>query len=234
MENKLHHFYHIYADGQWLDPVKEHIRALKESGLYDALTSFHIGIVGTPDNRLYLRRWLSDNDVNYTLAAEADTGWEQETQIPMHTFSQTNDGYILYAHSKGSYNNHEVNVRWRRSMIYWNVKRWKDVMEKLKTHDAVGCHWIRPLITGMPEHTPGNWMFAGTFFWVKAEQMRTWPKPALTHRHEAEGFPGYGWHQKNYPVYDFTPYFPNTGPFADDWVNNPNANYSDIGKSYPI
>jgi hypothetical protein len=106
--------------------------------------------------------------------------------------------------------------------------------EKLLTHDACGCHWIRPLITGMPEHTPGNWMFAGTFWWSKCEQVRQWIKPPLTHRHEAEGWIGYGWHAKPFPVYDFTPYFPNTGPFADDWVNNPQVNYSDNGKSYPI
>ena len=29
---KLHHFYHVYADGQWMEPVSQHLRALKEKG----------------------------------------------------------------------------------------------------------------------------------------------------------------------------------------------------------
>jgi hypothetical protein len=84
----------------------------------------------------------------------------------------------------------------------------------------------------MPEHKQGNYMFAGTFFWVRCELLREFPRPALTHRHEAEGFVGYGWHQKPFPVYDPTPYFPNTAPFADGWVNDPNYSFSQEGKSY--
>lgn len=231
----IHHFYHIYADGQWSQPVEEHIRALEVSGLGKELVNrisfdvaetikkpctFHIGIVGTPENRSQVKTWLSQR-VQYNICAEADSGWEQVTQIPMWEYSKTHEGLILYAHTKGAYSGIDVNVRWRRSMIYWNVIRWQDAVEQLKTHGAVGCHWIQPLIS-MPEHTKGNWMFAGTFFWTHCNLMRTWNKPALTHRHEAEGFIGYGWHESNFPVYDFTPYFPNTGPFADGWVNDPN------------
>lgn len=215
----IHHFYHIYADGQWEQPVEEHLRALK-LGLYDNLTSFNVGIVGSPENRNKVK-WFLSLHCKHTVIAEADSGWEQQTQIPMWEFAQNNEGLILYCHTKGAHDPNEVNVRWRRSMSYWNIIRWQDAVEQLKTHGAVGCHWIEPLIS-MPEHKYGNKMMAGTFFWTHANLMRTWPKPALTHRHEAEGFIGYGWHQTPFPVYDFTPYFPNTGPFADGWVGDPN------------
>lgn len=149
----------------------------------------------------------------------------------MWEFSQRNEGLILYAHTKGAHSPIDVNVRWRRSMTYWNVLQWRDAVEKLKTHGAYGCHWIQPLIS-MPEHRLGNWMFAGTFFWTHCELMRTWPKPALTHRHEAEGFIGYGWHQSNFKVWDCTPYFPNSNEFADDWVSNPEYKSTMEGKGY--
>lgn len=221
----IHHFYHIYADGQWQQPVDEHFRAIKESG-FDG--TVYIGIVGNAANRQAVKDYLP----GFQVIAESDTGWEQVTQIPMLEFSKTNDGLILYAHSKGASNPSDVNIRWRRSMIYWNVLQWRDAVEKLKTHGAYGCHWIQPLITGMPEHKQGNFMFAGTFFWTHCELMRTWPKPALTHRHEAEGFIGYGWHQSPFKVWDCTPYFPNSNEFADGWINNPEYKSTMEGKSY--
>lgn len=227
----IHHFYHIYADGNCEAAIREHIRALKEGGLDDNLDTFNIGIVGSEVKRKEVLHCLRTLDICFRVVAESNTGWEQVTQTPMWDFAQTNSGTILYAHTKGASDPSEVNIRWRRSMTYWNVLRWQLCQDKLKDHGAVGCHWLQPLIS-MPEHTKGNWMFAGTFFWTHCEVMRTWQKPALTHRHEAEGFVGYGWHQGNFPVYDHTPYFPNTNHFADGWVSDPNFKGEETGKSY--
>lgn len=231
---KLHHYYHIYADGQCETPIREHIRALKESGLYDALRTMAIGVVGSKQKRDEVIHCLNTLDIDFEIAAESDSGWEQETQIPMWEFSKQHDGLVLYAHTKGASNPSDVNIRWRRSMIYWNVIRWKLAVDKLTDHDAYGCHWIQPLLEGMPEHKQGNFMFAGTFFWLKCEVMRRFPRPALTHRHEAEGFVGYGWHEQPYSVYDPAPYFPNSGPFADDWILNEGFKGEELGKSYKV
>lgn len=220
----LHHFYHVYADGDCETPIREHIRALKESGLYDALTTFAIGFVGSQQKRDEAKHCIGTLGVKFTIAAESDYGWEQVTQIPMWEFSKENEGLMLYAHTKGASDRSEVNERWRRSMIYWNVVRWNDAKEILSSGyaSAYGCHWIQPTLN-MPEHTMGNFMFAGTFFWMRCEVLARHPKPALTHRWEAEGFCGYGWHEDPYPVYDPTPYFPNSAPFADQWVNHPDG-----------
>lgn len=229
---KLHHFYHVYADGQWQQPVSEHIDALKSSGLYDALTTLSIGFVGSPENIRQAHHYIQSQGICYTIADEQFNGWEQVTQIPMWQFCKENEGLMLYAHSKGASNPSDVNIRWRRSMIWHNVIQWKFAIDKLNTHDAYGCHWIQPLLEGMPEHRVGNWMFAGTFFWLRCQVIARFPKPALTHRHEAEGFCGYGWHQQPYKVFDPTPYFPNSGPFADGWVGDPNFSINVEGKSY--
>lgn len=225
----IHHFYHIYADGKWQEPVSEHVRALK-MGLYDNLNTFAIGIVGSAENRHAVIDYLNTEGLAYEVYAEALQGWEQETQIPMWLFSQDNAGAMLYAHSKGSSDPSDVNVRWRRSMDYWCTVRWQDAIEKLKDHDAYGSHWIQPLVS-MPEHKKGNWMFAGTFFWLRCEVLARFPKPALTHRWEAEGFCGYGYAEKPYRVYDCAPYFPNTAPFADGWVNDESFKPENLGKT---
>jgi hypothetical protein len=223
---KLHHFYHVYADGDCETPMREHIRALKESGLYETLTTFKIGFVGKPHKIEEALVCLNSLGVVFDVAAREEYGWEQVTMIPMWEFSQQNDGLMLYCHTKGASDQSAVNIRWRRSMIYWNVIRWRDAVAELSTRsEAYGCHWIQPLLS-MPEHVMGNWMFAGTFFWVRCNVLARFPKPALTHRHEAEGFVGYGWHEKPYSVYDPTPYFPNSAPFADQWIDHPHGVHS--------
>lgn len=227
----IHHFYHIYADGKWHEPVSEHIRAL-EMGLKEQLKTFSVGIVGSSENRAAVKTWLSQR-IEYTICAEAESGWEAVTQQPMHDFAQTNDGLILYCHSKGSSDPSDVNIRWRRSMIWHNVIQWKFAVEKLKDHETYGCHFIQPLISGMPEHRQGNWMYAGTFYWVKAELLRTWMRVPLTHRHESEGWIGYKYAESPWPVWDCTPYFPNTNTFMDGWVENPNFTPEQKGVSLP-
>jgi hypothetical protein len=75
----LHHFYHLYADGRWRDPVSEHIGALKHHGLFDSLASFSVGIVGERSRRDEAKRFLHGLGVPHVVCTEVDTGWEQET-----------------------------------------------------------------------------------------------------------------------------------------------------------
>lgn len=218
----IHHFYHIYAAGKWQQSVAEHVLALK-MGLYGRLHSLNIGLIGNQNKREAVKQYFIDQGLNFNVIAEKDEGWEQETQIPMWEFCQHNDGIVFYAHSKGSYNDSEVNTRWRRSMTYWNVIRYTDAIDRLKEKecDTYGCHWIYPVIS-MPEHKLGNPMYAGTFWWAKCDLVRTFMRPPLTHRHEAEGWIGYKYIEKPWRLWDCTPYFPNSRAFADEWISNPN------------
>lgn len=228
----IHHFYHIFCDGQWLQPVSEHVRALKEYGLYENLTSLHIGFVGKRENQLAAHQYIQSQGLVYAIADEQTSGWEQTTQIPMWEFSKKNGGLMLYAHSKGASDPSAVNIRWRRSMTWHNVIKWKFAVEKLQDHKSYGCHFIQPLLS-MPEHRQGNFMYGGTFYWTHCDLMRTWMKPTLEHRHAAEGWVGYKYAEDPWPVWDCTPYFPNTDTFMDGWIDNPNYNPQERGISIP-
>lgn len=186
----IHHYYHIYADGQWQEPVSEHIKALRKWGLIDNLTSFNIGIVGQEHNRLQVIKFLNEQEVTFNLAATQNEGWEQVTQIPMHNFSLNNDGFVLYAHSKGSSRPENTNTKWRRSMTYYNVGQWQTAIQKLKEgYDAVGQHWMYPSHHS-PEHR-GSPFFGGTFWWTTLEHIRKIGSPPMFNRHDAEGWIGY-------------------------------------------
>jgi hypothetical protein len=55
--------------------------------------------------------------------------------------------------------------------------------------------------------------------------------PPLNHRFEAEGWIGYKYAEEPWPVWDCTPYFPNTDSFMDEWLGNPEYNPQQRGIS---
>jgi len=139
--NKLYHFYHIYADGQWQIPVSQHIAALKKWDLINNLAVFKVGIVGTPENRTQVIQYLINERINFDVITQQDNGWEQVTQIPLHTFALENDGYVLYAHSKGAANPEQPNQSWRKSMTYYNVGKqpYKNLTKVTMQLVSIGC-----------------------------------------------------------------------------------------------
>jgi hypothetical protein len=120
----------------------------------------------------------------------------------MYEFSQLNNGYVLYGHSKGSYNFNNQNRDWCKSMIYFNIVKWEDAVEKLNTNDAVGCYWFD--FTGQVgpggPHTGQRW-FAGTFWWSKLELIKTINPPTMFSRWDAEVWIG---KIPNIKIYDIT------------------------------
>lgn len=178
----LYHFYHIYCgkDGSgnydsWVTPVETHIKALKDYELHDSLSGMYVGLVGDDANRQHAKNFLDYHNINYTVIAEENSGWEQVTQNKLWDFAQSNDGYVLYAHSKGSFNLSVLNSNWMRSMTYYNVVQWKECVAHLKDHDAVGAYWYdfsndpSPAI-GQP-HKGQRW-FAGTYWWSKLNSIK--------------------------------------------------------------
>jgi len=215
---KLHHFYHIYCNENWNQIVPFHIECLNKYGLLDSLESFKIGLVGNLEYRNIVKHFLDSKNINFEIVDESNDGWEQVTMNKLYEFSQNNDGYILYAHSKGAVNNGEQNRQWRKSMTWHNIVKWKEAVDKLKDCDAVGCHWHdftkqQSSTLGGP-HT-GNCWFAGTFWWSKLDLLRQIGPPKMTSRYDAEVWIGNIRHIKKMNIHDLT-----------------NVGYDDIGFYY--
>lgn len=185
---KTYHFYHIYA-GAWHEPVRFHFEMLKKHGLLNRLDGIYIGIVGPASERNNVINYLNTLEIPYTIVDQSREGWEQITQNKLHEFAQHHDGYVLYAHTKGSANPAEHQTNWRMSMTYFTVVKWKNALKKLKNHDAVGCYWIDASNNTVPglggPHVNQKW-FAGTFWWSKLELLRTIPPPQMGSRWDAE------------------------------------------------
>jgi hypothetical protein len=179
---RLTHFYHVYADGDWLTPATEHIEELFISGLIDNLDDLFLGIVGTSENRAKVKAELPG-----VCVAESATGWEQVTLQKLHEFAQTDDGAIFYAHTKGAWSNSELARQWRVSMTHDTVTRWEECVKALTMVEAAGPYWLK---SWEPEHADHDFFFAGNFWWARSDYIRTLSPVSVSNRYQAEGWIG--------------------------------------------
>lgn len=214
MQKKLYHFYHIYADGHWFTPLTEQLKAVRKSHLHHHLDGFFIGITSSDQNKGKVTKFLKLYSLffpfKYTIVNHCTTGWEQTTLDKLYDFSLDHDGYVLYAHTKGAATRHNTNTYWRQSMIHFNVKNWKVAVEKLKDHQAVGCHWLLP--KDLPYN--GNY-FAGNFWWADLALIKTLGKPLRNSRFDAETWLGSRFETHPFALYDLSPGHPSIETFKD-------------------
>jgi hypothetical protein len=191
---KVHHFYHIWADGNWQSPLSEHISALKESEIVSILSSCNFGIVGNQKNREEVKKFLDKHSkfdareekflegkkINYTICNEVDFGFEQETMDKILDIDDE-DALILYAHTKGSYNDTRFEHEWRQSMTNDLVNHWAECLYHLESHAAVGCHYTTlqengPICSGAVVKKERG-LFYGNFWWAHLRYLKAIGKP---------------------------------------------------------
>jgi hypothetical protein len=187
----LAHFYHLWADGDWVVPAREHFAALAGSGFSGRV---HLGLVGQADARRHAAvrvRELWPGELS--VCAEAGTGFEQVTLSRVRAFARSGRAEaVLYAHAKGAYHPEPVNDQWRRDMTARVVTGWRDCVALLGGYDAVGAHWLRPG-TSSPDGTvttDGPPFFAGNFWWATTAYLSGLAEPGTASRYEAEGWIG--------------------------------------------
>lgn len=186
----LHHFYHVYADGDWGEAVRDHFDALQRFGLHDALDALMIGFVGCPDNIERVKVQLQVLGVNYTTAVEVAAGWEQVTLQKLHEFTRENKGLVSYAHTKGASHPEPITRVWRRSMEYFNFVRWENMVSHLE-HGAkiAGCHWL-PAARAENPVWGSSGFFGGTYWWSHCSVLAESPLIDHATRHSAEHWIG--------------------------------------------
>lgn len=198
----LYHWYHVYAAGDWVPIVDEHLWTLRTYGLYDNLEHMFIGFVGSSEQVAAAKAYIADKGIEFTACAEAAQGWEQVTQQHLWDFSQTNDGYCLYAHTKGAaLPVPHLSDHWRRHMAWHTICQWRDVLQRLEDGARIaGCHWIDTPHYGIEHHhghvLPSLGIFGGNFWWTRLEEIRTGHEVQLENRYCAEHWIG----QRNPPL----------------------------------
>jgi hypothetical protein len=172
--NQLHHFYHIYCDGNWKQTVNYHISTLITFGLYDSLTTFNVGLIGSEQNRNTVKDYLDSKNIEYIICVEKDKGWEQETLKELLNFSQSNTGYVYYAHSKNATNVWLFHEKIRILLEHFSTRKWKDCLQKLNNYSIVGCFY-----SNLP-FDKGHYVY--NYWWTKLDYIKDFDKPSLENR----------------------------------------------------
>lgn len=181
----IHHFYHVYADGGWQQPVEEHVAALEVLDLDMRLT---VGVVGRPANRVkVMQRMWGVQGLDWVHGWDA--GYEQRTLGLAFDTEFADDDLILYAHSKGA--GHPlpgVSDPWRRCMTRHLITEGRSALEAFKHGaDTVGCHWLTPA-----EHPDLVTIpyYGGNFWWATGAHIKRLPPPSDATRYHAEAWLG--------------------------------------------
>jgi hypothetical protein len=192
MTDKLVHFYHIGADGDWQVPVHEHFAALRTSKFPGRV---RVGIVGSNDNITKVEKYLVKYwDWRFTADVTADTGFEQVTLEVLRSWVQNEDPStkVLYAHSKGAFNQSFQQDNWREAMTTKLVREWETCVPLLDTSDVVGIHWVTPALAASIGHEVGSPFFGGNFWWANAGYLKNLPPLGYSSRWDAEAWIGLG------------------------------------------
>jgi hypothetical protein len=204
---KLACWYHAWVDGDWTEPVLEHVDALLAA---DYIGPVYLGLVGA---KLWRDAAAGAFDpLDARVAIEADSGFEQVTLAKVREYAQTHDGAVLYAHTKGAADATEFRKAWRRSMTRRVVSEWHYNLMSLDHYDAVGCHWLtREGYPGFEQEFPdGTPFFGGNFWMARCDYLRTLPEPSTRSRFDAERWIGLG----DPPVLDLLPGWPAASLFV--------------------
>jgi hypothetical protein len=189
----------------------EQMAALKDSGLLNAASEFHVGVNGDEADALVAAQLAGDKAWVICHGPQAKT--ELSTQHVLQKWLPGHQGWrVLYHHSKGaSYHPGDAFPgQWRRCMERAVVWGWQTCMAEMdKGAEACGCHWLTPERWGSVIRTP---FFGGTFWWATADFLMTLPKlpeDVWANRFEAESWIGRG--PRRPLVVDFHPDWPGAG-----------------------
>ena len=210
----IHHYYHVYADADWLTPSTDHAAALKY-GL--PMDSFNIGVVGNRKNRKLAIEWWAQYGA--TVVNESDSGWEQVTLKPLYDFSLKNPGqFVVYGHTKGATTRTELSATWRRTMEYFNIVKWDVPLElMLSGMDTVGIMWYDQM--SHPPYPTVNTLayWAGTYWWANTSYIQLLGECEYDHRYRAELWIGKLARHESIRRHDMFPYVPTALGPEWDW-----------------
>lgn len=171
-------FFHICAITRAEAVVRNMVRIIQFSGLYDAAEKIYCYISGEEEiiQRIVTYLGTSGNKFTVMKTAPHDTSYERLTLEDIHHHVTETDR-ILYIHSKGVSPNHQTDLHelqciddWCDAMMYYLVRHYRKCLEYLEKYDTVG---INLKLKGRDSPCENHW--SGNFWWVRGDYFLTLP-----------------------------------------------------------
>ncbi len=178
-ENKttpLYAFSHNYLVNNWNYILDNQLRILKESGLYDEITTLFMYVHGDDKefNKFQGKVNSYDNLFRINIVRIEENFFEYPTLQALYEFVKIENAYILYFHLKGvwsvynSTGNRLAIDSWRECLEYFNIEKWRDCVKKLdEGYEVVGA------LYNYNEKEP---LFSGNFWWANSKYIKKLPK----------------------------------------------------------
>lgn len=180
-------FFHICAITRAEQVVKEFIRCIHFSGLYDDAHLIYCYLSGTEDIIEKVVSIINTAGCKFVIikCVPNDTSYERLTLEDIHNHVDKTDK-VLYIHSKGvreHYQNNPFQLQciddWRDAMLYYLIRHYKKCIEKLEEYDTVGMQYSKVYEIRNP-----HW--SGNFWWVRGDYFLTLPHKIGSEYHDPE------------------------------------------------
>lgn len=213
MKNKI--YINVAVNGDVNNILRKLLERIDTSALYDYVDEINLIVNGD-------RNLLKVNErPKYNFFYENDDSKKCEfpTLNKLWDDSKQSQFNVLYLHSKGAFRNNKNVQDWTEYLTYFNIERWKCIIEYLKKYDVVGVNLRKnsPLMNqqllkvGIPSKELGLCHFSGNFWWAKSDYIKKLPKPdslfngdysnirkmRKVYRYMAEAWIGIGKHEEN-------------------------------------
>ena len=169
-----HLIYHVYAalkNDHWRDNVE---RLRDHLPLFNGRRIIAIASDDTTEPPELVERELPGCE--YLRLTNDPKLRETASLLPLLETVKDVEGAVFYAHTKGNTtkDNPDGARYWRNTMYFQLLGQWEHCIELLQTYAAVGTTKLVWDNRKNPFHYPsglshGEWMFAGTFFWFRAD-----------------------------------------------------------------
>ncbi len=152
-------FYHMYCANDCFERFIGTYNKMVLSGLLERAEKINVVLVGP--EKATLREKLKDYSKVET-HIRPNSGSEADTLNMIWEYCKTNDGNILYLHSKGVTKPKRGNIQdWKNLMEYFLIERYGPCVESLQTNDVCGVNYLG----GRPH-------YSGNFWWATARHIR--------------------------------------------------------------
>ena len=181
---KIVGYIHICQMPGWQKSFDILIKSVIESGLYEATDEIRIGVVSKtgqvePDERLTDPKF---NIVYVGICSE----YERATLHHMRKRAENETCKYWYLHTKGlrhfGTSREKSVINWIDIMLYWNVTKWRDAVQKLDSYDTYGCM--------RNEFKIGVYHYSGNFWWGNSSYIVTLPEKINKHYYAPEDWIG--------------------------------------------
>lgn len=182
VEKPIYIFSHNYLVYNWEEILKEQLTGIILNELYQKTEKIYYCVYSESEldyNKFLFLISLYDYLHKIEIVRHRKNDREYHTLMLIKKFSNDigKDVDILYYHMKGVYSqelikhNKETITKWRKYLEYFNIEKWKDCVEQLKTYDTVGCLYINMWFEKYGESR----MYAGNFWWSHSDYIKNLP-----------------------------------------------------------